>query len=42
LISWTLSGFDRIIFKGHLPVSRATKFERFVDYGLKSCRDDLL
>src|ERR1700731_246636 len=35
LILWTLSCFDRVIFKGHLPISRATEFERFVDYVLK-------
>lgn len=31
LISWTLSSFDRVIFKGHLPISRMAEFERFVD-----------
>jgi hypothetical protein len=35
LILWTLSCFDRVIFKGHLPISRATEFECFVDYVLK-------
>lgn len=42
LISWTLSCFDRVIFKGHLPISRATEFERFVDYTLKMRRTDFL
>ena len=42
LISWTLSCFDRIIFKGHLPISRASEFERFVDYVLKIRRDEFL
>jgi hypothetical protein len=30
-ISWALSCFDRVIFKGHLPISRPTQFEYFVD-----------
>lgn len=42
LISWTLSCFDRVIFKGHLPISRAAEFERFVDYTLKIRRADFL
>jgi hypothetical protein len=42
LISWVLSCFDRVIFKGHLPISRAAEFERFVDYGLKIRRTDFL
>ncbi len=42
LISWVLSCFDRVIFKGHLPISRATEFERFVDYTLKIRRADFL
>jgi hypothetical protein len=42
LISWVLSCFDRIIFKGHLPISRAAEFERFVDYTLKIRRVDFL
>ena len=28
LISWVLSCFDRVIFKGHLPISRPDQFER--------------
>jgi hypothetical protein len=42
LISWVLSCFDRVIFKGHLPISRATEFERFVDYVVKIRRTDFL
>jgi hypothetical protein len=42
LISWTLSCFDRVIFKGHLPISRVTEFERFVDYTLKIRRAEFL
>src|SRR5713101_2868455 len=42
VISWTLSCFDRVIFKGHLPISRASEFERFVDYVLKIRRADFL
>jgi hypothetical protein len=42
LISWTLSCFDRVIFKGHLPISRISEFERFVDYVLNIRRADFL
>jgi hypothetical protein len=42
LISWTLSCFDRVIFKGHLPISRISEFERFVDYVLNIRRVDFL
>ncbi len=42
LISWVLSCFDRVIFKGHLPISRAKEFERFVDYTLRIRRVDFL
>ncbi len=42
LISWTLSCFDRVIFKGHLPISRPSEFERFVDYRLQMRRADFL
>ena len=42
LISWVLSCFDRVIFKGHLPISRVSEFERFVDYVLKIRRADFL
>ncbi len=42
VISWVLSCFDRVIFKGHLPISRASEFERFVDYVLKVRRVDFL
>jgi hypothetical protein len=40
-ISWALSCFDRVIFKGHLPISRPTQFEYFVD-SLKIRRMDFL
>ena len=42
LIAWSLSCFDRVIFKGHLPISYAAKFQAFVDYGLKIRRADFL
>ena len=42
LISWVLSCFDRVIFKGHLPISWVSQFERFVDYELKIRRDEFL
>ena len=42
IISWVLSCFDRVIFKGHLPISRAYEFENFVDYRLKIRRADFL
>lgn len=35
-IAGTLSCFDRVIFKGHLPISYAAGLERFIDgFGLK-------
>jgi hypothetical protein len=40
LISWALSCFDRVIFKGHLPISRPGEFEKFVDHVLKIRRAD--
>jgi hypothetical protein len=42
LIVWVLSCFDRVIFKGHLPISRPREFEKFVDYRLKMRRYDFL
>jgi hypothetical protein len=42
IISWVLSCFDRVIFKGHLPISRVYSFENFVDYVLKIRRADFL
>ena len=42
LIAWILSCFDRVIFKGHLSISRLAEFERFVDYVLKMRRVDFL
>ena len=42
LIVSVLSCFDRVIFKGHLPISRPCEFEKFVDYRLKMRRCDFL
>ncbi len=42
LINWILSCFDRVIFKGYLPISRPYEFERFVDSILKIRRADFL
>lgn len=42
VISWALSCFDRVIFKGHLPISRPFEFENFVDYVLKMRRADFM
>ena len=42
LISWVLSCFDRVIFKGHLPISRPYELENFVDYVLKMRRADFM
>src|SRR6516162_3642295 len=42
LVVWVLSCFDRVIFKGHLPISRPREFEKFVDYRLKMRRCDFL
>jgi hypothetical protein len=42
LISWSLSCFDRVLFKGHLPISRPFQMENFVDYVLKVRRCDFL
>jgi hypothetical protein len=42
LIAWVHSCFDRVIFKGHLPISQPATFERFVDYVLKIRRTDFL
>ncbi len=42
VISWVLSCFDRVIFKGHLPISRAYEFENFVDYRLNMRRADFV
>jgi hypothetical protein len=40
LITWVLSCFDRVIFRGHLPFYRAEKFQGFVDHVLKIRRCD--
>lgn len=42
LIAWSLSCFDRVLFKGHLPLSRAFELENFVDYILKLRRADFM
>ena len=42
LISWALSCFDRVIFKGHLPINRAEELQSFVDYVLKQRRCDFM
>ena len=42
LISWSLACFDRVIFKGHLPINRAEELHRFVDYVLKQRRCDFM
>ena len=42
LILWVFSSFDRVIFKGHLPIGWVDEFQRFVDYKLKVTRKDYL
>lgn len=42
IISWMLSCFDRVLFKGHLPISRPYEIENFVDYVLKMRRADFV
>jgi hypothetical protein len=42
LILATLECFDRVLFKGYLPLARATELERFVDYGLGVRRCDFI
>jgi len=42
LISWELSCFDRVIFKGHLPFSWPSAFECFVDHVLTMRRCDFM
>jgi hypothetical protein len=42
LIVGQLHCFDRVIFKGHLPVSAASELERFVDYVLKVRRSHFM
>lgn len=42
LIVCTLHCFDRVIFKGHLPLSAASELERFVDYVLKVRRSQFM
>jgi hypothetical protein len=40
IICWSLSCFDRVLFKGHLPISRPFQMENFIDYVLKMRRCD--
>ena len=42
LIVCTLHCFDRVIFKGHLPMARPSELERFVDYVLKVRRSHFM
>jgi hypothetical protein len=38
----TLACFDRVIFKGHLPISYTEKFQGFVDYQLRLPRAEFI
>src|SRR6266404_81552 len=42
LFSWVLSCFDRVLFKGHLPICRGDQLEGFVDYVLRMRRCDFM
>jgi len=42
LIVAVLSCFDRVIFKGYLPITNGPALERFVDYVLKIRRKDFM
>jgi hypothetical protein len=42
LIQWVFSSFDRVIFKGHLPITWVEQFQRFVDYDVKKGRYEFL
>jgi hypothetical protein len=42
LIVTVLSCFDRVIFKGHLPIAYGSALEQFVDHVLKIRRDDFM
>jgi len=42
LISCSLSCFDRVIFRGHLPINHADALQKFVDYVLKQRRCDFM
>jgi hypothetical protein len=42
LIVTVLSCFNRVIFKGYLPITNGTALERFVDHVLKMRRKDLM
>jgi hypothetical protein len=38
VVSWSLSCFDQVLFKGHLPISRPFQMENLIDYALKMRR----
>lgn len=42
LFRHTLSCFDRVIFKGHLPISYTEKYQGFVDYDLRLPRAEFI
>ena len=42
IIVYTLHCFDRVIFKGHLPMASPRELERFVDYVLKVRRSHFI
>ena len=42
LIVAVLSCFDRVIFKGHLPINNSKALEGFVDHVLKIRRKDFM
>jgi len=42
VIAGTLSCFDRVIFKGHLPISLPFAFANFVDHALQMRRCDFM
>src|SRR5262245_61399376 len=42
VISSSLSCFDRVIFRGHLPINRAEELQKFVDYVLKQRRCEFM
>ena len=42
LITAVLSCFDRVIFKGYLPITNSVSLERFVDHVLKIRRVDFM
>jgi hypothetical protein len=42
LLASSLSCFDRVIFRGHLPINHAEALQKFVDYVLKQRRCDFM